>query len=274
VNLRRTVPALLITAAAGTLAAVLLPRAGGTAAQAPTVKAAGRQAGGVVVTPSEQTLTPAGAQAELYDLRPQVLAMSPDGRLLITSGKTNDLVVLDPATGQVRQKVPMPGGGGEAVPAPVAPQILKPDKSAQVSYTGLAFSPDGSRIYLSDVNGSIKVFAVGADGAVAGAATFALSPANAPNRKPEIPAGLVVSPNGQRLYAALNLSNRLVEMDAATGAELRHFDVGALPYAVVLCGGKAYVSNWGGRRPDAASVVGPAGRGTTVRVLLPIAKGG
>ena len=41
---------------------------------------------------------------------------------------------------------------------------------------------------------------------------------------------------------------------------------GVAPYDVVLAGHKAYVSNWGGRRPDADSVTGPAGQGTLVRV--------
>src|SRR5205814_611670 len=44
------------------------------------------------------------------------------------------------------------------------------------------------------------------------------------------------------------------------------FDVGVAPYTVVLAGRKAYVSNWGGRRPDNQSITGPAGRGTVVRV--------
>jgi hypothetical protein len=35
---------------------------------------------------------------------------------------------------------------------------------------------------------------------------------------------------------------------------------------VVLAGKKIYVSNWGGRRPEAGSATGPAGRGTLVRV--------
>ena len=70
----------------------------------------------------------------------------------------------------------------------------------------------------------------------------------------------------RRLYVALNLSNRLAELDAATGKVLRLWDVGVAPYDVVLAGHKAYVSNWGGRRPDAQSVTGPAGRGTLVRV--------
>ena len=92
------------------------------------------------------------------------------------------------------------------------------------------------------------------------------APAKAPRREAEIPAGLAVSPDGKRLYVALNLSNRLAELDAATGKVLRLWDVGVAPYDVVLAGDKAYVSNWGGRRPDAGSVTGPAGRGTLVRV--------
>ena len=47
---------------------------------------------------------------------------------------------------------------------------------------------------------------------------------------------------------------------------LRLFDVGVAPYDVVLVGSKAYVSNWGGRRPGPGEPVGPAGRGTEVKV--------
>ena len=38
------------------------------------------------------------------------------------------------------------------------------------------------------------------------------------------------------------------------------------PFDVVLAGDKAYVSNWGGRRPDSGDLTGPAGRGMIVRV--------
>ncbi len=42
--------------------------------------------------------------------------------------------------------------------------------------------------------------------------------------------------------------------------------MGVDPYALAICGNKLYVSNWGGRRPDAASLTGPAGLGTHMRV--------
>ncbi len=44
------------------------------------------------------------------------------------------------------------------------------------------------------------------------------------------------------------------------------WDVGVAPFGVALAGQKAYVSNWGGRRPDGQDLTGPAGRGTLVRV--------
>jgi YVTN family beta-propeller protein len=217
-------------------------------------------------TPANQVLTPDGLQVELPGMRPQALALSPDGRLLVTAGKTHELVVLDPVSGQVRLRVPLPSEKDQDPASnPVSTHILQPDADGQLSFTGLAFSPDGRRIYMANVDGSIKVFGVGAEGKVEGLFTMRLPPANAPRRKPEIPAGLTVSRNGKRLYVALNLSNRLAELDADTGKVLRAWDVGVAPYDVVLADHKAYVSNWGGRRPDTNSVTGPAGRGTVVR---------
>src|SRR4051812_29371627 len=107
------------------------------------------------VTPVNQLLTPLGRVVELPGLRPQGLALSPDGRLLIVSGKTNELVVIDPAAGTIRQRVTFLAEGAEPTPGAVSPNILVPDAKAQLSFTGLVFSPDGRRIFLSNVNGSI-----------------------------------------------------------------------------------------------------------------------
>ena len=119
---------------------------------------------------------------------------------------------------------------------------------------------------MSNVNGSIKVFTVGSDGAVSPSHTLPLPSATAPRRKAEIPSGLALSDDDARLYVCGNLSNRLLELDVRTGQLLGAFDVGVAPYDVKLAGGNAIVSNWGGRRPTENDRVGPAGRGTTVRV--------
>ncbi len=110
------------------------------------------------------------------------------------------------------------------------------------------------------------MFRVDEDGKVSGHGTIGLPPANAPRRKAEIPAGLALSADGRRIFVVGNLSNTLVELDLASGRQLRRFDVGVAPFDVRLASGKAYVSNWGGRRPGAGDLTGPAGRGMLVRV--------
>jgi len=229
-----------------------------------TTEVVGRNANGFE-SPVNQLVSSAGTRVELPGLRPLALALSPDGKLLVTAGLTHEMVVVDPATGKIRQRVSLPSDQAQE-PAPVSTAILSPDEKAQVSFTGLVFSPDGSRIYLANVNGDIKVFSVQPDHKVVPLFSIPLPPANVPGRTNEIPAGIAVSPDGKKLYVVLNLSNRLAELDAATGRVLRIWDVGVAPYDVALAGRKVYVSNWGGRRPDAGSVTGPAGRGTLVRV--------
>ena len=245
----------------------------------------GRVAENVYVTPTGQTLTPAGRQVELPGLRPQALALSPDGKLLITSGRTNGLIVMDAATGLVRQRVSLstnrteakveaakakeaedPAASPEVQPAPAAGSRTNTPASAQLSFTGLTFSPDGRRIYLATAGGNLRVFPVDKNNTVGTATTLAVPDAKAPKQRKEIPTGLAVSADSKRLYVVGNLGNKLHELVAETGQVLRSWDTGVAPYDVVLVGDKAYVSNMGGRRPGKDDLVAPAGRGTTVRV--------
>ena len=221
--------------------------------------------GDALITPVNQIVAPAGWQTELPGMRPQALALSPDGKLLVTAGITHELVAVEVATGKILQQVALPSGK-VLEPQPVVDAILDADEKAQMSYTGLKFSPDGSRIYLANVTGDLKVFSVARDKTISPSFSIALPPANLAKRTNDIPAGLAVSADGKKLYVALNLSNRLLELEAATGKILRIWSVGVAPFDVVLVGHKVYVSNWGGRRPDAGSVTGPAGQGTRVRV--------
>ncbi len=222
---------------------------------------------GSAVVPVNQVLTPFGSWIELPGMRPQGLAISPDGRRAAVSGKTNELVIIDALDFKILQRVALPAEAqNEPMPETFSGSSLGSDPEGQLSFNGLIFSLDGRTIYLSNVNGSVKVFSVGPDGRVRPSHTLLLPPAEAPRRQAEIPAGLALSPDGRRLYVCGNLSNRLLEIDAYFGNLLRSFDVGVAPYEVVLAHGKAYVSNWGGRRPGERDLVGPAGRGTTVKV--------
>lgn len=218
------------------------------------------------VTPVNQIITPIGRQLDLPGMRPLAVALSPSGSILVTAGKTNELVVINPADATIRQRVPLPPEAkGDQAP-PVSGQILEPDKHGQISYTGLIFSHDGRHIFMSNVDGSIKVFAVDDDGTVSPQRTIPLPKADAPRRAAEIPSGLALTDDDATLYVCGNLSNRLLEIDVDSGEVRRSFDVGVAPYDVRLVRGKAYVSNWGGRRPAEDDLTGPAGRGTVVRV--------
>src|SRR5205807_10615313 len=163
----------------------------------------GRVSSNVVETPVNQRITPAGLQVELPGMRPQALALSPDSKVLAVAGLTHELVILEPASGSILQHVPLPAAttNGQVRDASSEP----PDPKGELGFTGLIFSPDGSRLYLASASGDIKVFNVAGDGKVSGLFSLPLPPANAPRRAAEIPAGIDVSADGRRLYLALNL---------------------------------------------------------------------
>jgi YVTN family beta-propeller protein len=205
-------------------------------------------------------------------MRPQALTLSPDGRLLAAAGLNNMLAAIDPATGQVLQTIPLAfirknsvaSGSGTNAAAPTASSTVT--NTAELSFTGLTFSPDGRRLYLSTVGGNILVFAVNAGHVAVSPSVLPVPDADAPKQRREIPTGLAVSEDGKRLYVAGNLGGRLYELDAFSGALLRSWDTGVAPYDVVLTGSKAYVSNLGGRSPRQGELTAPAGKGTTVLV--------
>ncbi|HWH70718.1 MAG TPA: bifunctional YncE family protein/alkaline phosphatase family protein, partial [Candidatus Sulfotelmatobacter sp.] len=222
--------------------------------------------------PTGQVLTPAGRQVNLSGMRPQALALSPNGRLLATAGRKNALALIVPATGQVLQTIPLsiikdepgtPVSGSATVTASSRAAITN---TAELSFTGLVFSPDGRRLYLANVGGNVWMFAVNGDRVVTPPTVLPVPDALAPKQKREIPTGLAVSDDGKRLYVAGNLGGRLYELDALTGNLLRSWNTGVAPYDVVLAGSKAYVSNLGGRFPRPGELTAPAGKGTTVRV--------
>ena len=233
------------------LALAPLPLAAGEQAEGATDEQVGRSGDGRIITPVNQVLTPFGRQVDLPGLRPQAIALSPDGRTLVVSGKTSELVVMDPTDGNIRQRVPL------------VDQQLGSQKGRMT--TGRSASRDCSSRRMASTSSSatspvpFESSPSRRTGSVTPTRTISLPPADAPRRKAEIPSGLALSPDGQRLYVCANLSNRVHEIEIISGRILRTFEVGVAPYDVVLVGQRLFVSNWGGRRPAAGDVVGPAG---------------
>jgi YVTN family beta-propeller protein len=261
--------------------------------------AVGRVGPNRYVTPTGQVLTPAGRQVELPRMRPQALALSPNGQLLATAGKSAVLVLINPESGQVLQTVSLSTNktapkvetqeeesedpalkaettasstlGGASATTNASANVstnttTSATTNAQMSFTGLAFSPNGRRIYLANASGDVLVFPVDRTNVVGTPTAIPVPRVRTPRSRREVPAGLALSEDGQRLYVAGNVAGKLHELNAQTGEVLRSWDTGVAPYDVVLVGKKVYVSNWGGRRPGPNDLTAPAGRSTVVRV--------
>jgi len=260
------------------------------AAQSPSTPlsapdAVGRVAPNRYQTPTGQVLTPVGTVVELPGMRPQALALSPDGTVLATAGRREALVLIEPNSGHIFHTIPLsfnkvehkadpkfemladPAAAAVDTPATNAAPASKTNKlSAEMSFTGLVFSPDGRRLFLSNAGGNVWAFPIGWDHKAGEPIVIPVQGTNASRLKREIPTGLAVSSDGQRLYVAGNLGNRLYEFEAATGKLMRWWETGVAPFEVVLAGQKAYVSNLGGRRPGKGDLTAPAGSNTKVRV--------
>jgi YVTN family beta-propeller protein len=211
------------------LAAVLVLAGCGTRSGAPAGQATvGPRPDGSAVLPTGYTVTPAGQQTRLGDL-PLGAAASPDGRWLVVSNAgqaTQSLQVIDAATQAVTQTV--------AYPKPEA------------VFTGLAFSPDGRRLYASGGgNNKVRTFDF-TNGTLSETAPLPL-PSTSDNGKPlnPFPAGIAVTGDG-RVLVADRLADAVTVLDPRTGAS-QTVGIGHTPGAVAMSrdGNRAWVAEQG-----------------------------
>jgi YVTN family beta-propeller protein len=112
-----------------------------------------------------------------------------------------------------------------------------------VGQEGPTYSPDGSQLWLGQADGYRK-FTVNPDGTLANP-TFIRIPQDGPKRA--LVSEAVFSPDGSTVYSAVNGQNRVVAINAATGAIQQSWAVGNAPRDMIKVGSKLYVSNEGGR---------------------------
>ena len=213
------VTAVLGLAGVGVLAQQLAPRL------------IGRQADGSVLTPTNQTITPAGVQIE-FDGRPNAMALSPDRRTAaILNGNAQAIVLVDLESNKVKQVFDKAGGAA--------------------SYAGIVYSSDGKKVYASQPS-RIVVAGVQADGTLA-LERFIAAPRSSvafPGTgltPTSYPGGLALSSDGKTLYVALSRNNTLGVYSLERDAWSAEIAVGNAPHDVLVRGNLAYVSNQGGQ---------------------------
>jgi DNA-binding beta-propeller fold protein YncE len=193
-------------------------------AQESDARRVGPQPDGSILVPTHQVLRPAGWQVEFFG-RPTAVALHPSGRwLAVKSFREVLLIAVERRT--IRQTLSMGRAGA--------------------SWTGLAWSRDGKTLFLTDTRNRL------ARAALAKQTLTWLKPVvfKGPGGRGRCgAAGLALSDDGSRACVCLSRNNTLAVVDLATG-QYDEIAVGVAPYAVVLGPDrKAYVSNWGGRRP-------------------------
>ncbi|MEZ5104804.1 MAG: beta-propeller fold lactonase family protein [Draconibacterium sp.] len=186
----------------------------------------GPQKDGSFLVPSNQLLRPAGLQVTLPG-RPLDLVQSPDKKLLIVKNR-NSIDVIRIQDRAVLQSLSLPKSGN--------------------SFTGICLSADGKQVFVTDAENMINVATFAEDGMLKWETPIQLpEPAIGGDA---VPGGLALDDRHSQIYVTLSRNNTLGVVNQRTGI-VDEIPVGIAPYDVVIISEtKAYVSNWGGRRPE------------------------
>jgi YVTN family beta-propeller protein len=187
---------------------------------------------GLVIS-SDQYLNPIGDRLVVNNGKIMASEVSPDGSHLaaLTTDGNAALTIVDLKSWKVQQLI----GNSSADNLKIS--------GNDVGQEGPSYSPDGKMLWMARTNGYTK-FTVNADGTLSNPTTVSI-PADGP--KHALSAQAVFSPDGSTVYAAVNGQNRVVAINASTGAIEQSWAVGNAPRDMVLVGNKIYVGNEGGR---------------------------
>jgi YVTN family beta-propeller protein len=191
------------------------------------------------IVATQQLLTPVGQQSPLRG-RLFDLALSPDEKLVAVKVAT-EVAILDAATGEIRQRLPM-----TSTPSSVL---------GVQSFTGIAWDSAGREIYCPDSSGQLWIAIRSGDGLFKWTTPIPMpGPGGTYSNviatpKMAAPGGLAVDEQRERIYVALSRNNSIAMVDRRSKKVVGQLATGVAPYTVVVNGHTAYVSNWGGRRP-------------------------
>jgi DNA-binding beta-propeller fold protein YncE len=175
--------------------------------------------------PNGWSIAPAGKHVAVGDL-PLAMVESADGRYVIVANngyQKPTLTVVDLRRLSVTQRVPLDS-----------------------AWLGLAWHPDGKRLYCSGSATNAVYELAWKDGSLSRTRTLSLGARE--DRK--FVGGIAVHPDGRRLYAVNPLGQTLVAVDLDAGRLIKTVKLDAEPYTCLVSrdGRTLYVSLWGGSR--------------------------
>ncbi|MBA4139635.1 MAG: bifunctional YncE family protein/alkaline phosphatase family protein [Segetibacter sp.] len=204
----------------------------------------GKQKDESYVVPTSQIIDPAGTTI-IFPGRPLDLALNPDETILAVKN-LKDIVFFDAVNQTIKQTLNLPEGGN--------------------TFTGIAWSDNGQKVWTTDTRGNLRSAKLQANGLFAWADEILLplkvlsngqfsweneildkSTRGADGR--ELPGGFTIDEQRGYIYVTLNRNNSIGIVNKSTNKFEAHVPVGIAPYAVLIKGNKAYVTNWGGRLP-------------------------
>ena len=183
----------------------------------------GNLADGTTLLPNGWRVAPAGKHVTVGDM-PLNVVQSPDSRYLIVTNNG----IAKPSFSTID----------------VANWTVKSTTTLDHAWLGLAWHPDGTRLYSGGAaQNNVQEFAYG-DGVLTRARTFNLPPVSGDS----FAGGLAVSRDGRTLYVTRMFAQTVSAIDIATGQVLSTASLGAEPYTCVVSpdGKTVYASLWGG----------------------------
>lgn len=186
----------------------------------------GPQPDGSILVPTNQLLRPAGFQVT-FPGRPVDIALAIDKKLLVVKNRSSlDVIRIEDRT--ILQSLSLIKSGN--------------------SFTGLNVSNNGRQLFVSDANNKIHVAEFDDNLILHWKDTYKL-PSPEIGGQP-VPGGLTLNKQEDIIYVPLSRSNTLAIVNREN-KDIVEIPVGIAPYEVVLASEtKAYVSNWGGRKPN------------------------
>jgi YVTN family beta-propeller protein len=211
----------------------------------------GNQPDGSILVPTNQLLTPAGFQVYFPGRPVDMVLLAEKGLLAVKNKNSLDLIRLSDRT--ILQSLQFPKSGA--------------------SFTGIYYSESKKKIYTTDAEDLILVANFDDKNILSWQ-----TPVKLP--KPQIggdpvPGGICFDESENKIFVTLSRNNSLAVINVSDSS-LAEIPVGIAPYDVVLKSDtKAYVTNWGGRKPkEGESVYKTSGSDILVDPVTGIANNG